>query len=72
MDGIVAVDREDGQQGYILELNAILDFIRPMEHSLLCPVQARINGIFIDDVAERRIRELQNAARTLMLHAIKR
>ena len=49
-NGIVAVDREDSQQGYILELNGVLDFTRSMEHSLLCPIQARTNGIDVDDV----------------------
>jgi hypothetical protein len=47
---IVAVDREDGQSGYILEVNNVLDFTSSMEHSLLCPMQARINGVIIDDV----------------------
>ena len=49
-NGVVAVDREDGQPGYILELNNFLDFSNSMEHSLLCPMQARLNGIRIDDI----------------------
>ena len=49
-NGVIAVDRENGQSGYILELNNFLDFSHSMEHSLLCPMQARINGIKIDDV----------------------
>ena len=48
-NGVVAVDREDGQPGYILELNNFLDFSNSMEHSLLCPMQARLNDIRIDD-----------------------
>ena len=50
INGIVAVDREDGHSGYILEVNNALDFTTSMEHSLLCPMQARVNGIKIDDV----------------------
>lgn len=50
INGALAVDREDGQGGYILELNNALDFTKTMEHSLLCPMQARINQVQIDDV----------------------
>ena len=49
-NGIVAIDKEDGQPGYILELNGFLDFTSSLEHSLLCPMQARVNDIQIDDV----------------------
>ena len=45
----MAVDCEDGQPGYILQLNNFLDFSNSMEHSLLCPIHARLNGIRIDD-----------------------
>ena len=50
INGVVAVDREDGHAGYILEINNALDFTMSMDHSLLCPMQARVNGIKIDDV----------------------
>ena len=49
INGIVAVDREDGQGGFILEFNNALDFTNSMEHSLLCPMQARINQVVIED-----------------------
>ena len=49
-NGIIAIDREDGQSGYILELNGFLDFSLSMENSLLCPMQARTNDIKIEDV----------------------
>ena len=42
VNGLLATDREDGQDGYILEINNALDFTRAMEHSLLCPMQARL------------------------------
>ena len=35
-NSIVAVDREEIQIGYILELNSFLDFSKVMEYSLLC------------------------------------
>ena len=44
-----AHDTLDGQS-YILHLNQALDFTRTMEHSLLCPNQARINGLIVEDV----------------------
>ena len=50
VNGIMATDREDGQDGYILEINNALDFTNAMEHSLLCPMQARLNGVKINDV----------------------
>ena len=53
INGIVAVDREDGQGGYILELNSFLDFTTSMHHSLLCPMQARLNSVRIDDVPKK-------------------
>mmetsp|Transcript_16812 Transcript_16812/g.23799 ORF Transcript_16812/g.23799 Transcript_16812/m.23799 type:complete len:408 (+) Transcript_16812:1193-2416(+) len=46
---IIAVDREDGQEGYILELNSFLNFTASMNHSLLCPIQARLNGVKINN-----------------------
>lgn len=49
INGIVAVDREDGQGGFILEFNNALDFTNSMEHSLLCPMQARVNQVVIED-----------------------
>ena len=49
INGIIAVDREDGQGGYILELNNALNFTNLMDHSLLCPMQARVNQVIIDD-----------------------
>ena len=53
INGAVAVDREDGQGGYILELNNALNFTDSMEHSLLCPMQARENDVIIDDRPKR-------------------
>ena len=53
INGIVAVDREDGQGGYILELNSFLDFTTSMHHSLLCPMQACLNSVRIDDVPKK-------------------
>ena len=49
-NGIVAVDKEDDQSGYILESNGFLDFSSSIENSLLCPMQDRINDIRIEDV----------------------
>ena len=43
-----AYDSDDGKT-YIVELNQCLDFTKTMKHSLLCPNQARINGVVIDD-----------------------
>ena len=43
-----AYDTGEGQT-YILELNQCLDFSETMEHSLLCPNQARMNGVVVDD-----------------------
>ena len=53
INGIVAVDKEDGQGGYILQLNSFLDFTSSMDHSLLCPMQARLNNVRIDDVPKK-------------------
>ena len=50
INGIIAVDREDGQGGYILELNNALNFTNIIEHSLLCPIQARVNQVTIEDL----------------------
>ena len=52
INGIVAVDNEDGS-GYILELNNFLNFTDTMEHTILVPMQARENGVIIDDVPSR-------------------
>ena len=49
INGIVSVDKDDGN-GYILELNNFLDFTKDMEHSILVPMQARVNGSVINDV----------------------
>ena len=49
INGVVAVDTSDGG-GYILELNNFLDFTDTMNDSILVPMQARYNGIIIDDV----------------------
>ena len=43
-----AYDSDDGQT-YVLEMNQCLDFSHTMEHSLLCPNQARVNGVVIED-----------------------
>ena len=45
----VAIDTNNGKS-YILELNNFLDFTKTMDHSLLYPVQARTNGMLINDV----------------------
>lgn len=44
-----AYDSEDGQT-YILNVCQALDFSKSMKHSLLCPNQARVNGVVIDDI----------------------
>ena len=44
-----AYDDEEGHT-YILEVNQALDFTGSMEHSLLCPNQARIHGTIVNDV----------------------
>ena len=44
-----AYDNDEGQT-YILEINQALDFSKSMEHSLLCPNQARVHGTIISDV----------------------
>ena len=49
INGVVAVDLENGS-GIILELNNFLDFTESMEDSILVPMQARLNGIIIDDI----------------------
>ena len=49
INGVVAVDTDDGN-GYILELNNFLDFTKSMNDSILVPLQARLNGIIIDDI----------------------
>ena len=41
-------DSNDGKT-YIIEVNQCLDFSHNMEHSLLCPNQARVNGVVIED-----------------------
>jgi hypothetical protein len=43
-----AYDSDDGQT-YILDVNQCLDFSHTMMHSLLCPNQARVNGVVIED-----------------------
>ena len=55
INGIAAVDTENAK-GYILELNNFLDFTNTMDHSLLCPMQARVNGVEINDVPQRLCR----------------
>ena len=52
---MLAVDKEDDQSGYILELNGFLDFSSLMENSLLCPVQARTNDILIEDTIQKNV-----------------
>ena len=49
VNGIVAVDFDDGK-GLILELNNFLDFSQSMEHSILVPMQARVNNVIVDDI----------------------
>ena len=49
INGVVAVNNDDGS-GYILELNNFLDFTDSMNDSILVPMQARHNGIVVDDV----------------------
>ena len=49
VNGVVAADTADGN-GYILELNNFLDFTDTMNDSILVPMQARQNGIVVDDV----------------------
>ena len=52
INGIAAVDTEDGK-GYTLELNNFLDFTKNMDNSLLCPMQAHVNGVEINDIPHR-------------------
>ena len=49
INGVIAVDKEDGG-GYILELNNFLDFTDSMNDSILVPMQARHNGMVVDDI----------------------
>ena len=49
VNGAVAVDTKEGKS-YILELNNFLNFTDSMDHSLLCPMQARTNGVIINDI----------------------
>ena len=49
INGVIAVDKDDGT-GYILELNNLLNFSDRMNDSILVPMQARQNGVVIDDV----------------------
>ena len=49
INGVIAVDKDDGG-GYILELNNFLNFSDSMNDSILVPMQARQNGVVIDDV----------------------
>ena len=44
-----AYDTDNGRT-YILNVNQALDFTQSMEHSLLCPNQARVNGVVVSDV----------------------
>ena len=44
-----AYDDAEGKT-YIIEVNQSLDFTQSMEHSLLCPNQARVHGVIVDDV----------------------
>ena len=46
-----AHDTKDGRS-FILNLNQCLNFTDGMEHSLLCPNQARDNGVIVDDVPQ--------------------
>lgn len=43
-----AYDSDEGQT-FILDVNQCLDFSHTMMHSLLCPNQARVNGVVIED-----------------------
>ena len=54
-----AYDTDKGTT-YILNVNQALDFSESMTHSLLCPNQARMNGIVIED----RPRILDNHGRS--------
>ena len=49
VNGAVAVDTKEGKS-YILELNNFLNFTDSMDHSLLCPMQARTNGVIINNI----------------------
>lgn len=46
-----AYDSEDGQT-FILHANQALDFGETMKNSLLCPNQAHLNGVIIDDIPQ--------------------
>ena len=48
VNAVFAYDSDDGNT-YILNVNQGLDFSSNMKHSLLCPNQARLNGVVIDD-----------------------
>ena len=48
VDAAFAYDSDDGDT-YILNVNQALDFSESMTHSLLCPNQARMNGVVIED-----------------------
>ena len=48
VNAVFAYDSDDSNT-YILNVNQGLDFSSNMKHSLLCPNQARLNGVVIDD-----------------------
>ena len=48
INGIMAVDREDGS-GLIIELNNFLDFTDSMTDTILVPMQSRMNGVIVND-----------------------
>ena len=49
VNAVYAFDSDDGRV-FLLQINQALDFSSTMEHGLLCPTQARINGVVVDDV----------------------
>ena len=49
VDAAFAWDSNEGET-YIIHLNQALDFTKSMEHSILCPNQARCNNVIIDDI----------------------
>ena len=49
INGIAVID-QNYRGGCILELNNILDFTSTMKDSILVPMQARQNGVVIDNV----------------------
>ena len=59
-DGVAAVNFDD-RKGYILELSNFLDFTKSMDHLILYPMNARTNGVIINDVPKILCEHYENS-----------